>query len=246
LSFACQREALIHHDRAASINEIQEYEMIMTREEQLTFSTHDCEKSGTIVVEFNDCGIRIPSIPQLPSNMRVCPFCGHNCLDMMRVRFEKRCETLAVAMPEEIAPVVADMVLRLERPEFPENGIVNHFGPYANINGLSVHLTNKDARLQATLYQDRVGRPAALHRARADAVARALTTSVLDTWHGVDGQCGISVVFRRNAPEGLVIALANYRKMKNVFCPSQADKAGYTAFEAWYQADTEVEKKETT
>lgn len=188
-------------------------------------------------VRYSDCGVRIEGLPNVTEG---CPFCWTSYLTLRRERFERYARRAFVARPEEVAPVAVEMVRRLERPGFPENGTCSHFGVHASMRGLGINVSfasDVGERLKVVMTQSLFRRPAALHRARAEAVATALTTVVRHTWNGRDGSEGIVVVLNRKAPDSIVLAIRNYRALgSRIFNKSPADEAGFAAFREWYDA----------
>jgi hypothetical protein len=199
---------------------------------------HHCKEAAASghVVRFNDWGAKVDDLPGITQG---CPFCWTSYLTLRSNWWDAYRKRARVATPEEVGPVVAEMVRRLERPYWPRDGIINHFGPYASIRGLGVHVNRHDRRYLVVMSQSLYRRPAALHQSRAEAVASALGCSIIDRWNGHDNAEGVSVVLGRDAPDALHRALDNYRAMKNVFEPTDADKAGYLAFQRWYEAPFE-------
>lgn len=193
-------------------------------------------------VFFNDWGVQIPGLPGVTVG---CPFCWRDYLSM-RDRWNELWFMLRrVATPEEVVPVVVDAVRRLERPNPPPNSILNPFGVGVSVRGLSIHISTNGledrARYQITMYQRCHRRRAELHRARAEAVTTALTTSIRESWNGGDGDDGISIVLNRLAPDGLLVPLRNYRAIAaRCFNPIDADRDDYAAFRAWYEAPFEL------
>jgi hypothetical protein len=197
---------------------------------------HRCDKNpdpARFVVRYNDFGVQIAGIPGVTKG---CPFCWTSYMTFRRERFERYTARAFVARPSEVGLPAADVVRRLERPEFPENGILSHHGVHTNVRGLGISLTNHGSKLQINMYQSLFRRPAVLHQARARAVAEALVCGIQETWNGKDGSDGISVVLTRNAPDAILLGIENYRKQKDVFRPTSVEKAGWEAFRAWYDA----------
>jgi hypothetical protein len=210
---------------------------MMTRDEvarRLKFHRCQVAHDAGFRVYFNDWGVKIDGLPGVTKG---CPFCWRSYFDFRREWDRVWYAHRAVATPEEAAAAVVDVVRRLERPNFPENGIVNHFGPCVSVNGLGINVATRGSHYLVTMYQTMHYRPAKLHLARAEAVAASLTTSIQDQWNGKDGSEGISIVLSRFASGALQTALENYRKMGfRCFKPSNADKDGYAAFREWYEA----------
>jgi hypothetical protein len=198
-------------------------------------SLHVCDRAPDLRIVFNNRDVRVTSLLDLPP-MVCCPFCGKRIHDMTRERDEKYRRRAHVAQPTECAAEAVHMMRRLTRPNHPPNGIVSHFGVHRGI----VSVSSSQGLLQVVMTQSLYRRPASLHRARAEAVAAALTCGIRDTWNGKDGSEGISVVLDRSPPEALVAAQANYCAQRDVFRPTKAEKAGWDAFREWYDAPLEV------
>lgn len=199
---------------------------------------HRCDANPDperFVVRYNDFGVYVTDIPGV--TMKGCPFCWVSYFDLRRHRFKRYCARAFTAKPAEVVPPIIDIVLRLERPGFPENGICNHFGPYASVRGLGVHVANHGSRLQVTMYQSHFRRPASLHLARARAVADALVTGIHEYWNGKDGSEGISIVLTRNAPDAILRGIENYHSRGfRTFDRTPDGEVGFAAFKTWYEA----------
>jgi len=200
---------------------------------------HRCDANPDperFVVRYNDFGVQIENLPNVTEG---CPFCWTSFMTLRHDRFKRYTERAYVARPREIGPPVADAVRRLERPGFPPEGVCSNFGVYVNVRGLGINLMTEGSYLKVVMNQSCFRRPAALHQARARAVADALVTGIRQTWNGKDGHDGIAVVLNRNAPEALVVGLTNYQRQRDVFNPTPAEKAAWEAFHAWFAAPLE-------
>lgn len=203
---------------------------------------HRCPgaRAAGIAVYFNDFEVRVPALPGVT---RGCPFCWSDVFRLRGDWWENYRRRAPVATPEECAAAAVDAVRRLERPGCPSDAVCSHHGVYGRIpaKDMYVQLMNKGQHLQVIISKSLYPRPAALHAARAEAVATALVTSVRETWNGREGSEGISVVLGRSAPDALLASIANYRNLGfKIFDRSPEITVRFAAFSDWYDRPLEA------
>ncbi len=215
----------------------------MTRWPYLRRSLHVCAKAPDLRIVFNDLDVRVASLSGLPP-MVCCPFCGKHLASMTCERDEKYRVRAHVASPADCAAAVVEAVRRLERPGCPDDACCSHFGVSsvdASPLNVGINVSYRGPHLQVTLYKSLFPRPAALHRARVEAVAAALVTSIRETWNGGDGHEGISVVLGRSPPDSLVYSIGNYLSLGfKIFDRDEATAARFRSFGDWYRAPLEA------
>lgn len=155
-----------------------------------------------------------------------------------------------------LAKRIAERVNFLDSVHPPSNAICSHFGDRLRIGNLDVGLGCKDRdedNLLVTIYrgstkvtcpgycryghpydskQTYVGYSRLIHLARADSVAKALGSEILDSWNGGDFNHGISIVLTRRCPGIVLTGIRNYGRLANPFALSNRDRAGYAAYAA--------------
>lgn len=200
---------------------------------------HRCDGSREtgVTVLFNDFDVLVDAFPGRP--FQGCPFCWSSVFTLRGAWWENYRRRAPVATPEACAAAAVDAVRRLERPGCPDDALCSHHGVYAPP---LVQVSNKGPHLQVIMYQSLYPRPAALHLARAEAVAAALVTSVRETWNGLDGHNGISVILGRSAPDALVCSINNYLSLKDVFSKDPAVLARFRVFSDWFNAPLGVDQ----
>lgn len=154
-----------------------------------------------------------------------------------------------------LARKVKQIVDRLNRDDYPQNGIVTHHGVSTRLRNIRIGVADsrvvgphpKD-RLLIMIYDTRTyaqgfmrasvdgfaGFPGWLHQARANAIAATLNTHTIDRWNGKDGHSGISMILDYPCPASLVRSIQNYRDMPSPFDLRPEDRAGFDAFDQWY------------
>lgn len=153
-----------------------------------------------------------------------------------------------------LAKCVAERVGFLDSIDPPQNAICNHFGDSIVVAGLRIGLsTAPDAaagKLLITAYSRKVtvagycraghvepdrtyvGYNRAIHHARANSIATALSSQIIDFWNGENGHNGISIVLDRPCSAILLTGIQSYRRLASPFRLTDADKAGFDSYRA--------------
>ena len=149
-----------------------------------------------------------------------------------------------------LARKIAERVSVLDAAEFPETVICSHHGDFLKHANLRIGITHRGRKLLVTIYDRRVtvrgfvrcrvkeefdegswvGFNKEIHQARADTVAAALKSPIVDQWNGKDGHTGISIVLGRECPAIILAGVANYCAMPSPFDLRDSDRAGFQAY----------------
>lgn len=154
---------------------------------------------------------------------------------------------------------------RLRREDYPSNGICTHHGVVVRLRNMTVQFTDTKlrnspesdgklliiminhhavpyvpARVETrSVYRDggyfRIGYPKCVHDARMRAVARALDAETIISWNGTHMGKTVSVVLDVPVPPSLAVSIENYRKLPSPFKLRPEDKAGFAAFNTWWE-----------
>jgi hypothetical protein len=121
----------------------------------------------------------------------------------------------------------------------PDGAIAQHHGVSEKTGDILVTVVPSGGGTLILIYGNKHSYTASAktHRRRAKAVAARLKSSIISTWNGGDGHCGISVVIDRSPPTSLVKAIASYRAVPDVFNFTASERARHTSFWTWYQSE---------
>ena len=151
-----------------------------------------------------------------------------------------------------LARKIAERVAFLDGVKFQPNVICSHFGEHVSHANLSINIGVRGlgAMLLITIYDRRhfvmgiarhghldrqagkylAGQSRTIHTARAESVAGALGCEIIDRWNGEDGHNGISIVLARRCPAVVLTGIQNYCAMGSPFHLTDADRAGFEAY----------------
>lgn len=156
---------------------------------------------------------------------------------------------------EELQTTLKSLYKNLNRKDFPQHIICSHFGVGRSVGNdylqMSIHQSNfdkvtetfKTQNLLITLYRSQnqfypdskqVGYTQKELDLRKKAIVKALGGKTLDSWNGLEGQNGISLVLDNPVPKSLILAITNYHNLGvRVFDLTKKDETGFSNFEKW-------------
>jgi hypothetical protein len=148
---------------------------------------------------------------------------------------------------DQLVDLAHDAYLRLLRPRPAVPMICHHLGVSAgSADHVSVGLNAQGFGLLVTAYRDSeyhdratdlpYGYPLSEHDRLVDALVARFDVPRFDRWNGEDGHSGVSIVLALQPPQTLVDAIDAYRRMPNVFKPTEDENQAFRAFRAWYSA----------
>lgn len=145
-----------------------------------------------------------------------------------------------------IVKLVKDLIKKLDRRDYPMDGICSHHGVQKAIYDEAISISNTEAgKLLITVYGKsyiqcdeknnwvKFGKTHAEHDIILKTVSAALNRKILEFWNGEEGDAGISFVLDRKCPKSLLTAITNYNNLPNVFNITSEHEKCYEKFNEW-------------
>lgn len=153
--------------------------------------------------------------------------------------------------------LVSRVIAHLDRADYPRDGICHHHGLSYTCENDNVGVAEHEGKLLVMVYRGSAkyerdangdyvwhGYTATEHEGKADAVAKAVRATISETWNGKEGNDGVSIVLDRPCPEGLLVGIRNYRRMRDVFHPTPSEVDAFQRFSAWANVKGQLRREE--